>query len=144
MLFKALDETISVSPQITVADLQLAAAQGFKAVICNRPDDEEVGQLTAKELKRHAEALGMSFTHIPVTHAGFSQLQIDEMVIALSRARGPVLAFCRSGTRSTLLWALAQVKLSQSPDVLEAKAAAQGYDLKPIRAMLDMMAASVK
>ncbi len=143
-MFKPLDDTISVSPQITMADLHTAAAQGFKAVICNRPDEEEMGQLSAKEIKFQAEALGMKFAHIPVTHAGFSQLQIDEMVIALSRAGGPVLAFCRSGTRSTLLWALAQAKLSHSPDDLAAKAAAQGYDLAPIRAMLDMIAASVK
>ncbi len=143
-MFKPLDETISVSPQISIADLHHAAAQGFKAVISNRPDDEEAEQLNAKEIKFQAEALGMKFTHIPVTHAGFSQLQIDEMVVALSRADGPVLAFCRSGTRSTLLWALAQAKLSKAPDELAAKAAAQGYDVTPIRAMLDMIAASVK
>jgi uncharacterized protein (TIGR01244 family) len=143
-MFKPLDETISVSPQISYADLQSAAAQGFKAVINNRPDNEAADQPSSTDIKLRAEALGMRYSHIPVTHAGFSQLQIDEMVIALARAEGPVLAYCRSGTRSTLLWALAQAKLSKSPDELAAKAAAQGYDLTPIRAMLDMIAASVK
>ncbi len=139
-MFKPLDETISVSPQISVSDLQSAAAQGVKAVINNRPDEEEAGQITSKELKLHAEALGMRYSHIPITLPNISQLQIDEMVIALSRSGGPVLAFCRSGTRSTFLWALAQAKLSHAPDELAAKAATQGYDITPIRALLDMQA----
>jgi uncharacterized protein (TIGR01244 family) len=141
-MFKPLDETISVSAQIGLDDLLAASKLGFKAIINNRPDEEESGQIAGKELKLHAEALGMRYAHIPVTHAGFSQLQIDEMVVALSRAGGPVLAFCRSGTRSTMLWALAQARLSQNPDMLSAKAAAQGYDLAPIQAMLDMLAAA--
>ncbi len=139
-MFKVLDETMSVSPQVSLEELGAAAMQGFKVIISNRPDDEEAGQIKAAEIKRQAEILGMSFVHIPVTHAGFSQLQIDEMVIALSRAQGPVLAFCRSGARSTLLWALAQTKLKHGPDVLAVKAAAQGYDLAPIREQLEQLA----
>jgi len=142
-MFKPLDDTMSVSPQITVADLHTAAGLGIKAVINNRPDEEESGQITSAELKRHAEALGMHYSHIPITLPNITQLQIDKMVIALSRAEGSVLAFCRSGTRSTYVWALAQARLSQSPDELAAKAAMQGYDITPIRALLDTQAASV-
>ncbi len=141
-MFKPLDKTMFVAGQIDSDDLHAAAAQGIKLIINNRPDNEDAGQPEGKELERLTKAMGMRYKAIPVTHAGFSQLQIDEMVIALSRAEGPVLAFCRSGTRSTLLWALAQAKLSVAPAELEAKAAAAGYDLAPIRAMLDMLAAA--
>lgn len=142
MTFKQLDTGISVSPQISLADLDTALAQGITTIINNRPDDEEPGQIAGSALAAHAKSLGLHYKAIPVTHAGFSTLQIDEMIIALERAKGPVLAFCRSGTRSTLLWALAQAKLgNDTPDGLEAKAAQAGYSLTPIRAMLDMLAA---
>jgi uncharacterized protein (TIGR01244 family) len=67
---------------------------------------------------------------------GISQPQVAQMVDALAQAEGPVLAFCRSGTRSTYLWALARARLGDDAEELSAKAAAAGYDLSPIRAFL--------
>jgi len=76
-----------------------------------------------------------------VTHAGFGHAQLDAMAAALAGADGPVLAYCRSGTRSCNLWALAAAKAGRDPALLVAQAAAAGYDLAPIRPTLDALAA---
>jgi uncharacterized protein (TIGR01244 family) len=76
-----------------------------------------------------------------VTHAGFSEGQVKAMSEALAQAGGPVLAYCRSGTRSTLLWALAEASRGADPDAIAAQAAQAGYDIGPVRALVDMLAA---
>ena len=140
-MFRPIDETISVSPQIGPDDLAEAAARGVRLVINNRPDDEEAGQPDGAAIRQAAEAAGLAYTAIPVTHAGFSHAQVDAMVQALEQADGPVLAYCKSGTRSTYLWALARAKMGEHPAVLIEKAEGAGYDLRPIRPMLDALAA---
>jgi uncharacterized protein (TIGR01244 family) len=140
-MFTPLDKQMFVAPQIDVDSVRLAAMQGITTIINNRPDEEDYGQPESRDLEVLAKMLGIDYRHIPVTHAGMSALQIDQMVLALSQAEGAVLAFCRSGTRSTLLWALARAKMGDKPDELAAKAQAAGYDLTPIRAMLDMLSA---
>lgn len=140
-MFTQLDTNVFVAPQVDAEGIRQAAMQGITTIINNRPDDEEFSQPESHELEALTKLLGMKYCHIPVTHAGMSALQIDQMILALSQSDGPVLAFCRSGTRSTLLWALARAKLGDVPDELAAKAHAAGYDLTPIRAMLDMLRA---
>lgn len=140
-MFRRIDDTILVSPQIEPDDLAAAAARGITTIINNRPDDEEPGQPTGATIAAAALAEGLDYTAIPVTHAGFSHPQIDAMVAALEAAEGTVLAYCRSGTRSCFLWALARAKIGDHPDELAEKAAAAGYDLRPIRPMLDALAA---
>ena len=135
-MFRKLDDSISVAGQITPADVAEAAAQGFTFVINNRPDNEQPGQPAAAEIEAAAKAAGLGFRAIPITHAGFSENQVSAMRDALEAAPGPVLAFCRSGTRSTLAWALARARLGDDADTLQAKAQAAGYDLTPIRALL--------
>jgi uncharacterized protein (TIGR01244 family) len=135
-MFRKLDETISVAGQITPQDIADAAAQGFTFVINNRPDDEQPGQPAASEIEAAAKAAGLGYRAIPITHAGFSDNQVVAMQEALEAAPGPVLAFCRSGTRSTLVWALARARMGDDADALQAKAEAAGYDLTPIRAFL--------
>ena len=135
-MFRKLDETISVAGQITPDDVAQAAAQGFTFVINNRPDEEQPGQPAAAEIEAAAKAAGLGYRAIPITHAGFSENQVSAMQEALEAAPGPVLAFCRSGTRSTLVWALARARMGDDSGTLEAKAQAAGYDLTPIRAFL--------
>jgi uncharacterized protein (TIGR01244 family) len=135
-MFRKLDETISVAGQITPDDVAEAARQGFTFVINNRPDDEQPGQPSGAQIAAAAEAAGLGYRAIPITHAGFSEDQVAAMQEALSAAPGPVLAFCRSGTRSTLVWALARSRMGDEADTLSAKAAAAGYDLSPVRAYL--------
>jgi uncharacterized protein (TIGR01244 family) len=83
----------------------------------------------------------MKYAAIPITHSGFSQHQVDAMISALAGADGKVLAYCRSGTRSTHLWALAEAKQGGDPDALTNMAAKAGYDIGPLRPLMDMLKA---
>lgn len=135
-MFRKLDDSISVAAQIAPEDIAEAARQGFTFVINNRPDGEQPGQPTSAEMEAAAKAAGVGYAAIPITHAGFAEAQVVAMGEALEQAGGPVLAFCRSGTRSTLIWALARARAGEDADMLAGKAAQAGYDLGPIRALL--------
>lgn len=138
-MFRRLDDSISVSAQITPDQVAEAAATGVTMIVNNRPEGEEAGQPEGAQIAAAAEAAGIGYRAIPVTHAGFSANQLDEMNAALDAAGGPVLAYCRSGTRSTYLWALARAQRGDAPDMLAEKAAVAGYDLAAIRPMLDAL-----
>lgn len=135
-MFRKLDDSISVAGQISPDDIAQAARQGFTFIVNNRPDEEQPGQPSGAEIEAAARAAGLGYRAIPITHAGFSENQVTAMKEALEAAPGPVLAFCRSGTRSTLVWALARARMGDDADTLQAKAQAAGYDLTPIRAFL--------
>ncbi|WP_330662055.1 TIGR01244 family sulfur transferase [Erythrobacter sp.] len=139
--FRPIAGDFFASPQIDLADIDRAKAMGVAAIVNNRPDGEEPAAPQGAEIEAAARAAGIDYTAIPVGHAGFSEPQIDALVGVLSRADGPVLGYCRSGTRSTLLWALAQAKSGADPDEIASAAAAQGYDVGPVRPMMDMLAA---
>ena len=139
--FRQLTAGFSASPQIALDDLADAKAAGFSLIVNNRPEGEADDQVPGDDVEAAARAAGMDYRAIPVTHAGFSEDQVRAMAAALEEARGPVLAFCRSGTRSTLLWALAQASRGQDPEALAASAAQAGYDLAPIRPLIDRLAA---
>ena len=138
-ILRTIDATISVAPQIDPDDMAEIAASGFTTIVNNRPDGEDFGQPSGDEIAAAAAELGLSYTAIPITHAGFSHPQIDTMAAVLAEAKGPVLAYCRSGTRSCNLWALAAVKAGAHPDTAMAKAAAAGYDLTGLRPLLDAL-----
>jgi len=138
--FRQLTSQVYAAPQISLAEVAAAAQAGFGLIINNRPEDESDDQTPGAEIEAAAAAAGLGYVAIPVTHAGFSQPQIAAMAQALASTDKPVLAYCRSGTRSTLLWALAEASRGQSPHSLAAAAAQAGYDLGPVRAMLDMLA----
>lgn len=131
-MFRNLDERTLVSGQIDMADIAEAAAQGVTLIVSNRPDDEEPGQPTSDEIEAAAKAAGLDYRHIPVA-GGLNPTQIDAMAEALGSAEGKTLAFCKAGTRSTYLWALAQASRGVDGDTLIAQAAGAGYDLSPLR-----------
>lgn len=139
--FRQLTARVYASPQIGLDDVAEAARAGFGLIINNRPEDESDDQTPGEEIKAAAEAAGLAYVAVPVTHAGFSEWQVKAMAQALASTDQPVLAYCRSGTRSTLLWALAEASGGTSPHSLAANAAQAGYDLTPVRAMLDMLSA---
>lgn len=141
-MFKRLDDTIFVAPQIDSNAVAEAYAAGVTLIINNRPEGESDDQTPGSEIESAARAFGMDYVAIPVTHSGFSESQVEAMAEALDNATGPVLAYCRSGTRSTLLWALAQALIGEHPAVLTEKAVAAGYDLSPVAALMDMLRAS--
>ncbi|HEY0147390.1 MAG TPA: TIGR01244 family sulfur transferase [Allosphingosinicella sp.] len=129
---KQLDSTTFVSGQIAPEEI---SALGVTTIVNNRPDGEEPGQPTSDVIEAAAKAAGIDYRHIPVA-GGISLPQVAQMADALAQAQGPVLAFCRSGTRSTYLWALARARLGDDAEALFEKAAAAGYDLSPVRAFL--------
>ena len=139
-MFRKLSDTVYASPQIGLGEVAEAASQGISLIVNNRPEGESDDQTPGPEIEAAATAAGMGYVAIPVTHAGFSESQVTAMAEALASAQGPVLAYCRSGTRSTLLWSLAEASKGGDPDKLAAQAANAGYDIGPVRALVDMLA----
>ncbi len=139
--FRQIEDGMFASPQLVASDIAEATRLGVKLVICNRPDDEEAGQPPCAEIEAAARAAGMEFRSIPVTGGGFAAPQVDAMVDALAGAEGPVLAYCRSGTRSTLLWSLAQASMGRDPAEIVEAALRAGYDITPVRPAVEMLAA---
>lgn len=137
---RSINDRISVAPQIAPEDMAAIKAAGFVAIVNNRPDDEEGSQPSGDAIRAAAEAAGLAYSAVPVTHAGFSHPQIDAMAAALTAADGPVLAYCRSGTRSCNLWALAAAKAGRDPELLVAQARGAGYDLAGMKPTLDALA----
>jgi uncharacterized protein (TIGR01244 family) len=140
-MFRQISDSVYASPQIGVDEIAEAQGLGITMIINNRPEGESDDQTPGAQIAEAAQAAGMEYVEIPVTHAGFAQNQVDAMAEALDRSAGPVLAYCRSGTRSTLLWALARAKTGDNPEQLAGQAAAAGYDLSPVRQIMDMLAA---
>ena len=140
-MFRKLTDRILVSPQISVEQVGEAKAQGVTLIINNRPDDEEPGQVNGAEIEAAAQAAGIAYLAVPVAHGGFAPWQLDGMAQALEQAGdGKLLAYCRSGTRSTLLLALTRARAGDNGDVLAAQAAAAGYDIAPVRQIMDALA----
>ena len=142
--FRQITNEFWASPQISLADVEEARQRGFVLIVNNRPEGEADDQVPGEDIEAVTREAGLAYVAIPVTHAGFSEDQVRAMAEALEQAEGPVLAYCRSGTRSTLLWALAQASLGRDPDELTPAAASGGYDLTPIRPLLDMLASRAK
>ena len=140
-MFRRLSDSVLASPQISLADLDEAKTLGVGLIINNRPEGESDDQVPGAEIEAAARALGMDYVAIPVTHAGFSGPQVEAMTAALANSDGKVLAYCRSGTRSTLLWALAQASQGAELDAVTAQAADAGYDVTPVRPLMDMLKA---
>ncbi len=128
MELKRINDDISVSPQISPDDMPALKAAGFRTVINNRPDGETPDQPTSATMQAAAEAAGLSYHHIPLGRDGVSPEMVEETTAALEGSDGPVLAFCRSGTRSTTLWALSQAGKMPAQEIV-SQAAHAGYDM---------------
>ncbi len=139
-MFHTLDDRVIVAPQIAADEIADAKALGVTLIVNNRPDGESPSEPQSAEIEAAAQDLGLDYVAIPVGHGGFSQPQVDAMAAALDGAVGKTLAYCRSGTRSTLLWALARAKAGDVPQTLHDKANGAGYDLTPVAALIDMLA----
>jgi uncharacterized protein (TIGR01244 family) len=139
-VFRNLTDNFLVAPQISPDDVVVARDMGVSMIINNRPDGEEPGAPQGSDIAAASAAAGIEYVQIAVTHAGFSHPQIDAALAAIARAgSGKVLAYCRSGTRSALLWSLAQAKSGMHPAEIAARAETAGYDTSPIAAMLDII-----
>lgn len=140
-MFRSVTNDLMVSPQIGLDAVAEAKALGVTLIINNRPEGESEDQVPGADIEAAARAAGLEYVAIPITHSGFSQPQVEAMVAALQGAEGKGLAYCRSGTRSTLLWALAESAQGGDPDSLTNMAAKAGYDVSPVRPLMDMLKA---
>jgi uncharacterized protein (TIGR01244 family) len=131
-MFRQLDDKMLISPQIAPEQVAEAAAQGVTMIVNNRPDGEAPDQPPGSAIAAAAQAAGIAYRHIPVA-GGFSPEQVQEMADALAASEGKVLAYCRSGTRSSYLWALARAQEGVPADEIISKAAAAGYDVGALR-----------
>ena len=141
MIAKPLSPKLSVTAHLTEADVAQAARDGFLAIINNRPDGEDAAQLPSDTIARLAAQHGMGYAFVPAVSGKIGADEIAGMALAFPRSKEPVLAFCRSGTRSTTLWALTQAGLLPTAEIL-ATAAAAGYDLSTLKPQLDALAAA--
>ncbi|PZU09917.1 bifunctional protein tyrosine phosphatase family protein/NAD(P)/FAD-dependent oxidoreductase [Sphingomonas sp.] len=133
---KSLTPDLSVAPQLSLGDIEEAAELGFRTIIDNRPDDEEAGQPEAEVLAAHARRLGMEFVHQPIVPGQIGDADVEAFGRTMLGCAKPVLAFCRTGTRSTTLWALAH-KDQQPPADILLTAKAAGYDLSALLPKLE-------
>ena len=125
----------SVTGRLDRADIEALADAGVRTIINNRPDGEDPGQLPAAEARKLAEAKGIAYHHIPITAASLSRGDVDAFAATLRAAAGPIVAHCRSGTRSTLLWALMRLRDGVDPLTLVAEAASHGVDIAGLPAV---------
>lgn len=105
---RTLTVDLSVTGQITPDQLAQIAAQGFRAVICNRPDGEEPGQPPFSRIEAAARAAGLEARYLPVTGADLTDAKASAFADLVQELPGPILAYCRSGMRSATLWSMAQ------------------------------------
>ncbi len=131
MDFRTIDSGLAVSPQIELAEVSAVAEAGYKSIICNRPDGEAADQPTHEEMRKAAEQAGLEFRYLPVTPGMVMDETAADFGTALTELPGPVLAYCRTGTRSATLWSLANAGKLPLPKILEATKAA-GYDMNGV------------
>ncbi|KUY92227.1 MULTISPECIES: bifunctional protein tyrosine phosphatase family protein/NAD(P)/FAD-dependent oxidoreductase [unclassified Burkholderia] len=128
MTIRPLTDLLSVSPQIAATDLPALHAAGIRTIVCNRPDGEGADQPTVAEIRAAAAPLGIAVHYLPVDTGKVTDDQARQFDALVASLAGPVLAYCRSGTRSATLWALSQADRRPAGDIV-AIAATAGYDL---------------
>jgi len=142
--FRQLSDSVLASPQLAPADVAEAKHLGVGTIINNRPEGEAEDQTPGSDIEAAARAAGIDYLAIPISPGGFSDAQVRAMADALAKAEGTVLAYCRSGTRSTLLWALAQASAGAPLDAITRAAAEAGYDVAPVQPAMAALAARAR
>lgn len=129
MNIKPLDDKVTVSAQIALADIEELARRGYHTVICNRPDGEDPGQPPFEEIAAAARAAGMEAVFQPVTSATMGAEPARQFADAVAGSPGQVIAYCRTGTRCTMLWTISGVLEGKPKEELREAAARAGYDM---------------
>ena len=125
-----------VSPQITPAEMPAIKAAGFKSILCNRPDGEEPSQPGFDDVAQAAEAEGIAVRAVPIISGQLTEADTEAFRAALKALPKPILAYCRSGTRCTVMWSLTHIDTLGGDEILRAAAGA-GYDMSGLVAQLD-------
>lgn len=141
MDIRQITDRYNVSPQIDPEDAAAIKAAGITTVICNRPDAEVPPLHQADALRAAIEAEGLRFEVLPITHQTMTPDRVAQQAAIVDASDGPVLAYCASGTRCSIIWALSQAGQQPSEAILGAVARA-GYDLSALRPTLDAAAAA--
>lgn len=136
MRFKSITPNFYVAGQIGSDDVEAAAALGITTIICNRPDGESPDQPETTMLADLAASAGLRFVHIPIDSGSFDDQSVEEFAATLKEAEGPVLGYCRSGTRTSCLWALANAGEVDTNEIVSLASEA-GYDVSPLRSRID-------
>jgi sulfide:quinone oxidoreductase len=131
MDLKKITEKTSVSPQITPQDMAAIKEAGVRAIICNRPDGEGVDQPSFEEIEAAAKKIGLEAAYVPVTYGKVRDEDVESFGAALKDLPRPVLAYCRTGTRSATLWSFHESKKRPMHEILAATKAA-GYDMNGV------------
>jgi len=132
---RQITEDFSVAPQITPADIPAIAAAGFRAIMCNRPDGEEPGQPAEAEVIAAARAAGLETCSVPFSSATMTDADVTAFREALDAMPKPMLAYCRTGTRCTMMWSIVNHDTLGADTILRATSAA-GYDMSGLVARL--------
>ena len=140
MDIRPLTDTYAVSPQIDLADLAALKAAGYTTIIDNRPDREIPETLQTEAMRKAAIAQGLTFIANPLIPGNFTPENITTQSQALTAASGKVLAYCASGNRSSVVWAMMNAGTRPTDDLI-AIPARHGYNLEPLRAQIDALAA---
>lgn len=139
--FPRLEEGLHVTGQIDADDLPAIAAAGFRSLICNRPDGEAPGQASMAQIAAEAARLGLPLRCVPVVGSAIGEADIAAQRAALAELPRPILAYCRSGNRCSVLWALARAAALPTDEII-ATALNAGYDLSGLRPWLQARAAA--
>lgn len=135
-MYRQLDEKVMVNGQIAPGDVDQLRALGVTMVVNNRPDNEDPGQPSSAEIEQAVRAAGMEYRHVPIVR-GMGPTDVEAMREAIhSVGDGKMFAFCRSGNRSTLAWAVARSEDGVPRDELERCADGAGFSLDPIAHLL--------
>ena len=131
MDLKIINNNIAVSPQISTADLAIVKEQGYTLVVCHRPDGEGADQVNFDEIEDAAKKLDLKTIYQPVVSGKITDSDVAQFKAILAEAKGPVFAYCRTGTRSTTLWSLAVSDEMSVSDILTTAKTA-GYDMSGV------------
>ncbi|MEJ7776604.1 MAG: TIGR01244 family sulfur transferase [Sphingomicrobium sp.] len=134
-MIRQLDDKTLVSGQIAPGDVAELKAKGVTTIVNNRPDGEEAGQPTGADIEAAAEAAGITYRAIPI-YRGIGPAAVEALQEAIDSTDGKLLAYCRSGNRSALAWAVARRRRGASIEELEQAASAAGVDLAPVAHLL--------
>ena len=131
MELKKISPKVTVSPQIAAMDMAAIKAAGYRAIICNRPDGEGADQPSFEEIEAAAKAEGIETRYVPVESGMVTDQDVAAFGQALAEVQRPVLAYCRTGTRSATLWSLHEAKKRPVSEIL-AMTKAAGYDMNGV------------
>lgn len=126
----------AVSPQIKAQDIPDIKAAGFRSIMCNRPDGEEFGQPDFDAIAKAAQDVGLEVRCVPIVSGMVTPQAAQDFATALDQMPKPMLAYCRSGTRCTMLWSIVNHGEISGDDIIKATRNA-GYDMAGLVRQLD-------